>query len=169
MWKRSTLERIKYTGNNISFVQWLITFCFICFITFEEVACCCFLTTCCCCCCSCCWWDWGCWICCCDDGGGGCSGGWWWWVVVVAVDVEVDDLTIVLRSAKGGPVNLLTAAGTVCKRICVGFVELLPMVCVTGPEVVAPTRSNWYPFSVFSISAGVCPGVSELNVIYKKK
>lgn len=81
----------------------------------------------------------------------------------------MDDLTIVLRSAKGGPVNLLTAAGTVCKRICVGFVELVPIVCVTGLDVAVPTRNNWNPFSVFKMSAGVCPGVSELNVIYGKK
>lgn len=63
-------------------------------------------------------------------------------MVVVVVEVEVDDLTIVLRSAKGGPVNLLTAAGTVCKRICVGFVELVPIVCVTGLDVAVPTRNN---------------------------
>lgn len=62
--------------------------------------------------------------------------------------------------------NLLTAAGTVCKRICGGFVELVPIVCVTGPDVAVPTRNNWNPFSVFKMSAGVCPGVSVLNVIY---
>ena len=57
--------------------------------------------------------------------------------------VVVDDPTNVLRSAMvGGPVILLTAAGTVCKRICVGFVELVPIVCVTGPEEALPTRNN---------------------------
>ena len=62
--------------------------------------------------------------------------------VVVVVEVE-DDPTNVLRSAMvGGPEILLTAAGTVCKRICVGFVELVPMVCVTGPEEAFPTRNN---------------------------
>lgn len=63
-------------------------------------------------------------------------------LLVVEVEEVDDDRTIVLRSARGGPVNLLTVAGTVCRRIWVEFVEFVAIVCVTGPVLAGPTRSN---------------------------
>lgn len=81
-------------------------------------------------------------------------------------------VTIVLRSASGGPVNLLTA-GTVCRRIV--WLPPCPIVWVRpgAPDPGAgPIRSNWNcPLSDFSNSVEPCwPGcrcwIAFCSVIY---